>query len=922
VRSVLPEALAGAAERSAAPDAVAIALRRLMEEHPGAVDRLLEGQECSALARAFIAVVAASNSLARLCTADPAALDVLDALERPVVIDPSDPAALARSKRLELLRIAARDLLGMDALDDVGRALADMAAGVLEAALSLSRGPTDDTDFAVIGMGKLGGRELNYASDVDVMFVTGQAGGDATARALLAIARGCFRVDVDLRPEGRSGVLTRSLDSYLTYWARRAEAWEFQALLKARPVAGTIALGAEFASAAGWVTWNRAFSADELAEIRSMKARAEAEASRDGLAGREIKRSPGGIRDVEFSVQLLQLVHGHHDPTIRNRSTLGALEELAAAGYVSNEDGAVLADSYRFLRTVEHRLQLIEEEQTHALPTDPVARRRLARVLGFTDGPAITATAAFDDTMRRCQSDVRLIHERLYFRPLLEAFASLEAPPAQPSDPNAESAAGTLMSADAVARRLTAFGFGDTERTRAVVEELAGGLTRVSRLMGQLLPLLLDWLSVSPDPDLGLLALRALVLRSHHRALVVTTFRESPEAARRLCLVLGSSRAMGEAIERNPELITDLDDDDALAPAPRAALVEDAVERLRRPGDESRRRARLVRFTQDQTLRIATRDLLDVDDISTTGASLTNVAEAVLEAALDQVATDVTFCVVGMGRLGGAEMSYASDLDLLFVFDDTAAGSDDRGEEVAEALLRFVHGPSPSQRVATIDLGLRPEGGQGRLARDLSGYQTYFERWAQTWERQALLRARVVAGDRSLGERFLDLAHAFIWDRPLNDGDVADIRRIKARIERERIPPREDPQFHLKLGRGSLSDIEWTAQLLQLRHGVSAAGTMAALDALSELGSLAMADADVLRHAYRFLEHTRNRWHLVATLPGGTSPGDALPTETHQQSQLARSLGTTPTALRDEYRRVTRRARRVVERLFYGIEGS
>ncbi len=580
---------------------------------------------------------------------------------------------------------------------------------------------------------------------------------------------------------------------------------------------------------------------------------------------------------------------------------------------MSAQDGEVLADSYRFLRTVEHRLQLVEEEQTHALPTDPVARRRLARVLGFTDGPAVTATASFDDTMRRCRNEVRTVHERLFFRPLLEAFAALEAPPSD--------SAGTVMSADAVARRLTAFGFADARRTRAAVEELAGGLTRVSRLMGQLLPLLLDWLSVTPDPDLGLLGLRTLVVRSHHRALVATTFRESPEAARRLCLILGSSRAMAEALERNPELIADLDDDRALAPAPRHVLRDEAVERLRRPGDENRRRARLVRLTQDQTLRIATRDLLGIDDVASTGAALTTVAEVVLEAAVDHVAPDIAFCVVGMGRLGGGEMSYASDLDVLFVVDETTAGkTHDEGEEAAEALLRFVHGPSPAQRVATVDLGLRPEGGQGRLARDLAGYQTYFERWAQTWERQALLRARVVAGTAALGERFLALAHAFIWDRPLTNDDVADIRRMKARIERERIPPREDPQFHLKLGRGSLSDIEWTAQLLQLRHGVPATGTMAALDALTVHGALAAGDAETLGHAYRFLEHTRNRWHLVGTLPGGTPPGDSLPTEAHQQSQLARSLGTSPGALRDEYRRVTRRARRVVERLFYGIE--
>jgi len=919
VRSALPEGLVAVAEHSAAPAAVTVALHRAVEERPGVADRLLDGRAPSALAHAFTAVVAASNALGRLCAADPRAFDVLDDLDHPVAIDSTDTGALARSKRLELLRIAGRDLLGIDTLEDVGRSLADMADRVLQGAATIATNDSGDRGLAVIGMGKLGGRELNYASDVDVMFVTdgSDSESDKVARQILSIARACFRVDVDLRPEGRSGPLTLSLERYRSYWDKRALAWEFQALLKARPVAGDVDLGANFAGAAHEATWSRTFSADELAQLRMMKARAEAEALRRGLAGPEIKRAPGGIRDVEFSVQLLQLVHGHHDPDIRDRSTLGALTELAAAGYVSAEDGAVLADSYRFLRTVEHRLQLVEEEQTHALPTDATARARLARVLGFTDGPTTTATASFDDRLRRCQSEVRIIHERLFFRPLLEAFAALEPSPGVEAT---QDAPGPVMSADAATRRLTAFGFSDARRTRAAIEELAGGLSRASRLMGQLLPLLLDWLSVSPDPDLGLLGLRSLVVRSHHRALVVTTFRESLEAARRLCLILGSSRAMAEAVEHNPELIATLDDDRALAPESRAALVEVAVERLPRPGDEGRRRARLVRFTQDHTLRIATRDLLDIDDIASTGAALTVVAEAVLEAALAHVAPDVAFCVVGMGRLGGAEMSYASDLDVLFVFDDTSPGDQDRAEATAEALLRFLHGPSPAQRVASLDLGLRPEGGHGRLARDLAGYEAYFDRWAQTWERQALLRARVVAGDGALGERFLALARHFVWGRPLTDADIADIRRMKARIERERIPPREDPQFHLKLGRGSLSDIEWTAQLLQLRHGVEATGTMTALDALAGHGALARADAERLGHAYRFLEHTRNRWHLVGALPGGTSPGDSLPTEAHHQSSLARSLGTSPAALRDEYRRVTRRARRVVERLFYGID--
>jgi glutamate-ammonia-ligase adenylyltransferase len=957
----MPGTLVGTAERSAAPDIAVITLRRIIENRPDTVDRLVDGAEPSPLANAVVAVAAASNVLGRLCIVDPDALDVLDTLDHPVAIDAADPAALARSKRLELLRIAARDLLTIDTLEEVGAALADMAARVLDGACTLAtdgdRAPHGDgsdgsggsgvagvggsgqaggngaSGLAVVGMGKLGGRELNYASDVDVMFVGDGPDSDDRARRVLGVARGCFRVDVDLRPEGRAGPLTRSPDGYRTYWTTRAQTWEFQALLKARPVAGDPELGRVFADAAAGATWDRVYGADELAELRTMKARTEAETLRRGIAGREIKRSPGGIRDVEFAVQLLQLVHGHHDPAVRQTSTLGALAELATAGYVSHEDGAVLADAYRFLRTVEHRLQLVEEEQTHAVPTDAAARRRLARVLGFCDGPSTTATAAFDEALRRHRRDVRAIHERLFFRPLLEAFAALDAPPTGAgagvgTGAGAGAGAGVgvgvggggAMSADAVERRLAAFGFADAARTRVAVEELAGGLNRASRLMSQILPLLLDWLSVSPDPDLGLLGLRTLVLRSHHRALVVATFRESPEAARRLCLVLGSSRTMAEAIGHNPELIAALGDDAALAATPRTALVAEATDRVQRPGNDGRRRARLVRLRQDQLLRIATRDLLDLDDVAGTGAALTTMMEALLEASLDFVGPDMAFSVIGMGRLGGAEMSYASDLDVLFVVEDASPRGQMRAEAVVEGLLQFMHGPSPAQRVASVDLGLRPDGGQGRLARDLRGYQAYFDLRALTWERQALVRARVVAGDRDLGDRFMSVAHSFVWDRPLTDTDVSDIRRMKARMERERIPPREDPQFHLKLGRGSLSDIEWTAQLLQLRHGVPATGTMAALEALRHHGALSDADADTLGNAYRFLEHTRNRWHLVSAFPGGASPGDALPSQGPALSRLARSLGTTSHALRDDYRRVTRRARRVVERLFYGIE--
>ncbi len=917
--------LARAGKRSAAPEAVAVALERLAEDRPDEIERLVAGSDTTPLGRRLVAVMAASRSLGRLCLAEPAALDVLDALEKPVTIDASSAEALVRSKHLELLRIAARDLLGMVQLEEVGADLAALADSVLEGTVTLVEGGPDG--LAVIGMGKLGGQELNYASDVDVLFVAAEASGNERARRVLGIARRCFRVDANLRPDGRSGPLTRSVAGYRAYWQRRAATWELQALIKARPVAGDGTLGRHFAETAARELWGHVYGADELAEVRRMKARAEEMVARRGLATSEIKRGPGGIRDVEFAVQLLQLVHGRHDPQIRDPSTLGALSELSEAGYVGGEDAAVFADAYRFLRAVEHRLQLVEEEQTHQVPTELAARQHLARVLGFRDDPSSAAAEKFDQALRSCQRDVRAVHQRLFFRPLLETFAALDLQGrgGRAGEEVVPDEDGTVMDPAAVAERLAAFGFTDQSRTRAAVSELAGGLTRSSRLMVQLLPLLLDWLSLTPDPDLGLLGLRNLVVQAHPRARMVETFRESPEAARRLCLLLGSSRALAEYITHNPELIGSLGNESALVPTPRDSLVAEAQTRIRQRSNNARRRAQLISLRQDQLVKIAARDLLDIDDVPVTGAALSSLAEALLEAALGATCAQVPFCVIGMGRFGGAELSYASDLDVLFVHDAGGADPADetaaaRGETIAESLLHFVHGPNPAQRVAVLDLGLRPEGKHGRLARDLRGYATYFARWAQTWERQALLRARVVAGDRALGERFLAMAASFVWDRALTKTDVADIRRMKARIERERIPVNEDPQFHLKLGRGSLSDVEWTVQLLQLFHGIPGASTMATLEHLVERGALEAADAEALSDSYRFCERTRNRWYLVGALPGGQSPGDALPTQAHQLSRLARSLGTTPTALRDEYRRVTRRARRVVERLFYGID--
>lgn len=862
-------------------------LATLADSAPHAAALLLEDP---LLRHAVVVVLAASRSLGRLIVADGLALDVLRHLDRRPALPEGDADSLARWKRLELLRIAARDLTGIDDLATTGRLLADLADDVLQHAHRLA-GPAAE-GLVIVAMGKAGARELNYASDVDLLFV-----GEGDARAILDAGRRCFRLDADLRPEGRDGPLVRTLASYEAYWDRWADTWEFQALLKARPVAGPADLQKRFGDAASRRVWGRPFGAEELRYVRHMKARAEAEVARKGLTTRELKRGRGGIRDIEFAVQLLQLVHGRADPALRTSATLDALAEMAAAGYVGGQDATLLAEAYTFLRVVEHRLQLVEEAQVHAVPAQPAALDHLARVLGYRDDERTTAVASFEVELVRHQAVARSIHERLYFRPLLEAFTSSDGP----------------LSPDAARERLLALGFTDAERTRAAVLELTRGMRRASRLMEALLPLLLEWLSESPDPDLGLLGLRTLATGAHRSARLAETFRESPESARRLCTVAGTSRLLTGIVEHQPDLLGWLADDADLAPLERSELVSRARAALQ-ARDPDDRAAALQRLRQAETFRIAVADLLGVlPPGATVGSSLSALAEAVIEAALEATNPTVPLAVVAMGRLGGQELGFASDLDLVLFHDEHGPEAAAEAEAAASRFLRLMRGSTPAQQVWDVDLNLRPEGKQGRLAASVGGFEGYLERWAATWERQALVRGRVCGGDPAIQALWTEISDAWVWQRPFTDDEAREVRRMKARVERERIPPGEDPDFHLKLGKGSLSDVEWTVQLLQLQHGIRGSSTLPSLAALQATGAISDQDAAVLAAAWRFCEAARNRWFLVKG-----SPGDSLPTQADVLGRLARSLGTTAGGLRNDYRRATRRSRAVVEDLFYG----
>ena len=608
-------------ERSAAPLSSRRAIERVVAAGQAAAERLATDES---LAAAVVAVTGASRHLARLVEADDGALDVLADLERRPPGRHTTAAELQRWKEHEYLRIAGRDLLGIDALEATVAAISALAVDVLAAAASLHADDRHDR-LAVVGMGKLGGGELNYASDIDVMFVGEGAPTslERQARRVMEAARPCFRVDANLRPEGRDGPLVRGVASYEAYWHRWAEPWEFQALLKAKAVAGDVALGEQFDVAAAEHLWSRVFSADDLRSMRHLKARTEAELARKGLTDREVKRGRGGIRDIEFAVQLLQLVHGRLDADLRSPNTLAALIELAAAGYVDPDDAAQLADAYRFLRRLEHRLQLYDGTQVYAMPTQPAERTRIARTLGFRDTGTASALEQLDAELARHQATVRGIHERLYFRPLLEAFASGDQE--------------VLSRPGAIEARLSAFGFSDGLRTHAAVRELTRGLTRSSRLMQQMLPLLLGWLSESPDPDLGLLNLRNLVAEPQRATVLTRAFRESPETARRLCHLVGTSRLAAEAAQRNVDVVERLADSAKLRTLPKAELVEKARLACGWRDDLEERQRALRRWKERHFLGIVGRDVLHGAPIGEVSAGITALAEASLEAALESL---------------------------------------------------------------------------------------------------------------------------------------------------------------------------------------------------------------------------------------------------------------------------------------------
>lgn len=827
-----------------------------------------------------------------------------------------------------LLLIAADDLTSADRLDHFPRMtaqLTELVDATLSLALELAGSETTDPGerpprLAVIAMGKTGGQEINYISDVDVIYVLADEDEALTAQATALVNRvsaiisgpatqpPLWPIDTALRPEGKGGALIRTFSSCLSYYQQWAENWEFHALLKARPAAGERDLAQRFLTALSPLVWEAASKEGFVDGTQAMRRRVETNLP-SKQRQENLKLGPGGLRDVEFTIQLLQLVHGRTDPSVRIRNTLLAIEALTAGGYIARSDAQALSHAYRFLRVVEHSAQLISMRRTQVLPGRAEGWRRIGRGI---DPQRFGRPEQLREELALIRARVRELHQSIFFRPLVAATADLSTDQVM------------MLDAQVVSDRLRAVGYRDPAGAMQHVESLVRGASRRATIQRQLLPVLLGWLAEGADPDSGLLAFRRLsdAIGTTHWYLAL--LRDSAVAARHLCTVLSNSTMAERLLLDNHDTVQWLDErahlatfDEELLRSQVSAIETrywgqgEAVERVMRVRDRQVARAALA----DATLGIC---------LSRSAQAITTATDLALQCAT-QVALQKTgwagkleVAFVAMGRYGGAEMEYGSDVDLLAVYDAPALAPG-IGARAAKDVITEVNALVSAPGLGTglkLDFDLRPEGRSGALARDLQGYRDYWQRWAQTWEKQALLRARPI-GSGPLAEAVRTALDEVRYGGELSDSMIRDIRLLKARMERERLPRGVKPSEHLKLGPGGVSDVEWVAQLCQLKFPhdprMHVTSTLEALAAAAQVGALHLTEVETLARAWKFACRLRTANMLALDQPRYR---DVLVRNVQAGRKVAVLMGYAPSEypqVVEQWRKCSRQARNIYE---------
>jgi len=872
-------------------------------------------------------------------------LDEADSAARHSRTEDEVKSALRRIKLREVARIASRDLSGLSTLAEVMEDLSALASSALSGALSFARRALTErygaprvegaegreAGFVVMGMGKLGAFELNFSSDIDLLYLyetdVGMTDGGAEGKPvslhqffvrlsemvtrIVSEVTGdgfVFRVDLRLRPEGIKGDLANSLRSAEIYYESWGQTWERAALIKARPVAGDLAVGEEFLRIVTPFVYRKYLDFTSIEEIKEMKDRIDLAAARARKSGRDLKLGVGGIREIEFFAQAHQLIYGGKTPALRVRGTLEALSVLARLGNVSGEEHSALAEAYDFLRKLEHRIQVFQERQTHVLPQREEDLARLARAMGLDGGDALL------EALDRHAESVRASYGRLF----------RGAPEEAPSDvpPDVQALFFPELGEAEAAARLSALGFSDPETAARNLATLREGPpfvrlpARARRYLGKIAPAILARVIRTHDRDLALAHVERFLAAIGARTMFYALLFENPKVVDALVRLFGSSRYLSGYLLRHPELLdTFLKQDLASLGKSKSDLRKEIGETLASCADFEQEMDELRRFKNLETLRIGTHDLSGNLSLEEGMHQISALAEVLLSYALviarrevarrfgvpmadgSDGAEEARFCVMGLGKLGSEELSYHSDLDIIFLYSKEGETEPSPGADpsefrrvsnheffakTAQRLISILTTVTREGYVYKLDTRLRPSGNAGPLVSSLAAFEKYHERSAQLWERQALLKCRFVAGDREFGKKVETKVAGFIYGRPLPADAAMEIHRLRMRMEVELGRERTD-RLNLKVGRGGVVDVEFAAQYLQLQHGggtslLRARSTLKALYELMRAGRIAVPDYQVLDGGYRFLRALEIRLRLShdASIeqfdPSGLSP--------------------------------------------------
>ena len=884
-----------------------------------------------------------------------------------LVGEPAVMAALRRVKRRETLRIAYGDLIRGQRLHVVTEQISYLADTILEGALLAanrklqeSRGVPrtasgERARFVILGMGKLGGTELNYSSDIDLICLYEGEGVTDGPRSISndeyfqRLVREIvhllttptevgtvYRVDLRLRPNGKQGPLAYEVEHALQYYDKMGRTWERQAFVKARPVAGDLDLGHQFLEQLRPWIYRRYLGLADITGIKALKRRIEQRTIKEKADHRDVKSGHGGIRDIEFTIQFLQLLHGCEAPQLQTGNTLKAMDQLERIGCLTLQERSLLEKNYQLLRNIEHRLQLMFDLQTHVLPEEPEELQKLAIRLGYADKPGQTALDAFRSDYKRITAENRKILNHL----LHNAFKD---------DDETRPEVDLILDPDPPAEQIEAvfsrYGFREPQRAYEHMQALATeripflSTRRCRHFLASIAPALLREIARTPDPDATLVTLEKVSDSLGGKGALWELFSFNPPSLRLYVDLCATSSFLCSILISNPGMIDELLDSLMLDKLPRLETLRAALADLCRAAEDLD--PILHSFKNAQLLRVGARDILGKEDVAATTAALSNVAQVCLEQIANRelarlipklgepqisngprAGEPCNVVIVAMGKFGGGEISYHSDLDIIFLYEDegytvatsrTASPTSNQHffSQLGQKIIKTATFLGPYGRLYDIDARLRPTGKSGSLATSLAEFARYYASGeGQLWERQALCRARVVYGPPEAAAAAEAAIAKAAFDHPFGPDDVRAIRDMRRRMEDTASPS------NLKRGAGGIVDIEFAVQLLQLKYGrdnpkVRQPATFDALAALAEEGYLSADDAQFLTNSYRLLRRVENRLRLIY----GSSRDD-LPTEADERDKLARQLGYADgAALTAELERVTAETRARFNRL-------